>query len=449
MAAKLAWGIIGAGHIAEEFADGVNASQTGRLVAIASRERAKAERFGEKYGAAHRHGDYQALLDDPAVEAVYIATPHPMHAEWAIKAAEAGKHLLVEKPIGMNWAEATAMIDAARMHDVFLMEAFMYRCHPQTARVAKLIADGLIGRVGVIVANFGYRGGAEPSRRQLANELGGGGILDVGCYPVSMSRLIAGAAHAKPFEDPINVEGHAHLGETGVDEWAVATLEFSDGLLAQVGCAVRLGMESSVRIQGTDGSLLVRNPWLPSRFDRNPLIIEHHHDGKQDQIIIEAPHDLYSYEADEVGRHIADRQSPAMRWDDTLGNMRTLDRWRKAVGLEYNLEKRENATRTLTGRPLSIRPDHRMKYGRIAGLDKPISRLVLGCMSNNTMPDTNVMFDAFFSAAATPSTLPPATADPTESRNKTSAPGSAIAASATRSSSSKKEPTPPTTAATA
>src|SRR5207237_9838586 len=137
---------------------------------------------------------YDALLSDANVHAVYIATPHPQHLDWAIKAAQAKKHLLVEKPIGINHAEAMAIIEAAIANDVFLMEAFMYRCHPQTARIIELIREKAIGQVRVIQATFSFHWPIEfdANSRLLAQDLGGGGILDVGCYPVSMSRLIAG-----------------------------------------------------------------------------------------------------------------------------------------------------------------------------------------------------------------------------------------------------------------
>jgi predicted dehydrogenase len=175
-ARPLRWGIIGAGHIAREFADGIGESQTGVLAAIGSRSQSGADQFAAVYEGIRAHGSYQALLDDSEIDAVYIATPHPMHAEWTIKAAEAGKHILVEKPIGMNAPEAAAMIDAAMENDVFLMEAFMYRCHPQTAKLAELIRSGAIGEVRLIRASFCYDGGSDLSSRAFAPELGGGGI---------------------------------------------------------------------------------------------------------------------------------------------------------------------------------------------------------------------------------------------------------------------------------
>src|SRR5687768_1011366 len=147
---KLAWGIIGTGSIARAFAEGLAQCKTGKLVAIGSRTQKCADEFGAKYNVPRRHSSYQALLDDRDVQAVYIATPHPIHAEWAIKAARAKKHVLVEKPMGINGSEAMAIIEAAIENGVFLMEAFMYRVHPQTLRLIELIREKVIGDVRLI-----------------------------------------------------------------------------------------------------------------------------------------------------------------------------------------------------------------------------------------------------------------------------------------------------------
>lgn len=198
------WGIISTGRIASVFAKGLANSKTGKLVAISSRSQTEADRFGiDKHGdflkntPVRRYGSYEALLEDKDIHAVYIATPHPQHLEWTIAAARAGKHILVEKPIGLNHAEAMIAIDAAKKHNVFLMEAFMYRCHPMIAQIIELLKAGAIGQVRAIQANFAFN--ASPPNyesRTLKNSLGGGGILDVGCYCTTFTRLAAGTALA-------------------------------------------------------------------------------------------------------------------------------------------------------------------------------------------------------------------------------------------------------------
>lgn len=219
MSQKLKWGIIGAGTIANTFAKGVLESQSGELLAIGSRAQASADEFGDKYNIPRRYASYQALLDDPEVQAVYIATLHPQHAEWAIKAARAKKHILCEKPIGLNHAEAMAIIEAARENDVFLMEAFMYRCHPLIQKLVELVRDKVIGDVRLIRAAFSYSFPSAPDHRARANIHAGGGILDVGCYPISISRLVAGAATGKDFAEPLELKAVGFLGEAGPMKW--------------------------------------------------------------------------------------------------------------------------------------------------------------------------------------------------------------------------------------
>src|SRR5690349_16447311 len=152
----LNWGILATGNIATAFAQGLSHSKTGRLVAVASRAQEKADRFAAEHKAPRAYGSYDALLADPDVHAVYVATPHPQHVEWAIRAAAAKKHVLVEKPLAVNFGEAMAIVEAAVEHDVFLMEAFMYRCHPQTAKLLELIRDKTIGDVRVIQGAFSF-----------------------------------------------------------------------------------------------------------------------------------------------------------------------------------------------------------------------------------------------------------------------------------------------------
>jgi predicted dehydrogenase/aryl-alcohol dehydrogenase-like predicted oxidoreductase len=398
MAELLRWGIIGTGRIAHTFAEGLARSQTGKLVAIGSRSQESADRFGAEFGVPNCHGSYDALLADSAVEAVYISTPHPFHAQWAIRAAEAGKHILCEKPLTINQAEAMAVVEAAREHDVFLMEAFMYRCHPQTAKLVELIRSGVIGEVGVIQATFSFRAGFNPESRLFKQSLGGGGILDVGCYCTSMARLIAGAATGKDFAEPVEVKGTGQLGESGIDDYAIASVKFPNGILAQLAAGVHLSHENVVRIFGSEGWICVPTPWMPSR-EGQPTTIAVHRAGKErEEIVVESDRRLYTIEADTVAANIARRQAPppAMTWDDTLGNMRTLDAWRASIGLVYDLEKPGAQRLTAAGRPLAVRPDSSMKYGEIAGVGRPVSRLVMGTVGGSSFPQAAAMFDYYF-----------------------------------------------------
>ena len=333
---KLRWGILSTGQIASLFARALRESRTGIASAVGSRTRTSAERFGAEFGIVRRHPTYEALLADSTVDAVYVAPPHPLHAEWTIKAAEAGKHILCEKPLAVNRKQAQAMIDAARTHHVFLMEALMYRCSPQMGRLVEAVRSGVIGEVRVIQAAFGFRAAWHPEGRLLNRALGGGGILDVGCYPVSFARLIAGAALGRPFADPLTVHGAGDVGATGVDESAVAVLKFERAMVAEIATAVRVNLDNVARIYGTEGWIHVSAPWGLTSAGTYRFTI--HRDGSPTREI-SGPLERggYAYQADAVAEAVARGASeaapPAMTWDDTLGNLETLDRWRRAIGL--------------------------------------------------------------------------------------------------------------------
>lgn len=393
MADKLAWGILSTGRIAGVFAKGLAESKTGRLLAVGSRSRESAERFGDEFGAPKRYGSYEDLLADPEVQAIYIATPHPMHAEWAIKCAEAGKHILCEKPITLNYPEAMAVIDAARVNDVFLMEAFMYRCHPQTAKLVEIIRDGAIGEVRIIQAAFAFNAGWNPEGRLFSNALGGGGILDVGCYCTSGARLIAGAALGRDIAEPIEVKGMGHIGETGVDEYAVATVRFENDIIGRLYTGVRLNLENVLRIFGTEGNIFVPSPWTPAK---ESVIVLNRYGKDTEEIGCEAYAGLYALEADAVAENLDNRQAPQMSWADSLGNMRTCDMWRQGMGQMYDVEKPTADFPTIDRRPLAPRPKNNMQYGRISGLEKPVSKLVMGTTGGAWLPYASVMFDEFF-----------------------------------------------------
>jgi predicted dehydrogenase len=336
---RLSWGIIGAGSIARTFAAGLLKSRTGRLVAVGSRDFHTARSFVDSCDDVRPVAGYKDLIEDPGVDAVYIATPHPMHARWAIHAARCGKHILCEKPLTVTAPEAFRVADEAKKAGVFLMEAFMYRCHPQTQKLVELVADRAIGEVLGIEADFGFHSPFSPSSRLYSNALAGGGILDVGCYTVSMSRLLAGAATGQAFADPLKVTGAARLNdETGVDEYAAATLLFPGGILARVACAIRLKLSNRVKVRGTCGSLEVSDPWIPAREGgvTNLLL---RRDGANEEIVsVSTDQHLYALEIDAVGDAVAGGklESPFMPVADSLGNMQALDAWREAAGVIYD-----------------------------------------------------------------------------------------------------------------
>ncbi|ATC63866.1 oxidoreductase [Nibricoccus aquaticus] len=337
---RLNWGIISTGRIASEFAVDVAKSEFSRVVAVGSRTQSSAGKFAAAHGGAMRaHGSYEALLADAEVEAVYIGTPHPQHLEWALRAVAAGKHVLCEKPLGMNKSETVRMVSAARAKGVLFMEAFMYRCAPQTAKVVEIIRSGVLGKIGMVQAAFGFWKPFDAAGRQFSKELGGGGILDVGCYPVSFSRLIAGAADGKLFADPVEFHGLGQVHpQTGIDVYAGAVAKFANGTVAVLSTGVGLRQEVGVRIYGTGGWLHVPAPWHPARHGGQTSLWLHKQGVEQpEEIAVKSPLPLYAVEADVFAKAVAAglKEVPEMSLDDTLGNQATLDRWLADVGVTY------------------------------------------------------------------------------------------------------------------
>lgn len=256
-------GILGAAHIARSFISGVNPSATVCVAAIASRDAAKARRFANETGVARAYGSYQELLADPAIDAVYIPLPNSLHAEWSIRACEAGKHVLCEKPLAVTGGEARAMFAAARRHGVVLVEGFPYRAQPHALKLKELVADGAIGRVQTMHAAFGFNLTDEANIR-LDPALGGGALMDLGTYPVSLTRLVAG-------ERPVRVQALARWHRSGVDQTLVANLEHAGGLLAQISCSFCTRFHRRALIVGTAGAIETTYP-NHAPVDRAPVL---------------------------------------------------------------------------------------------------------------------------------------------------------------------------------
>ena len=312
---------------------------------------------------------------------------------------------LCEKPMGLTAFEADAMIHAARKAGTFLGEAFMYRLHPQTAKLVELVKSGAIGEVRMIKSSFGFAmPGFMPEHRLYANDLAGGGILDVGGYPVSMARLIAGAAAGKPFAEPDKVAGAAHLGQSGVDEWASALLHFPGGIVAEVSCSISLNQDNVLRILGTKGRIEVADFWFAGG-KRGRHRQDRHHPAAtaaRDDRGRRRTRWLYSFEVDAAGEAIlAGRQEfawPGMGWADSLGNLRVLDKWRAAAGLEYEIEKAGEA-RQHDLRPAAARRRHAPSpSARSRACAKPASVVALGFEDFRTFSSGSILLDAFFEA---------------------------------------------------
>jgi len=321
------WGIIGTGMIAKKFAADL-AQSSHKVVAVGSRSIETADKFAAEFNIPVRHGTYEGLIADKDVEAIYISLPNHLHKEWGVQCAAGKKHILLEKPLTVNRREADELLDAVKMHDVFLMEAFMYRTHPQTFKIRELLKSGAIGEVRMIHADFSYNMGPKYTNIRLSNLAAGGGIMDVGCYPVSFARMAAGC-------EPLECKAVARIGPVSrVDEQATMALSFPNGAVASLSCATQVSANCTATIFGSEGSIHVPVPWKPGNEAK--IILKR--GGKDEEIVTRTTVPLYAIEADHVQEHIAKREAPAMNWADSIGNMNALDALRASVGLKFDGE---------------------------------------------------------------------------------------------------------------
>ncbi|MGZ4649351.1 MAG: Gfo/Idh/MocA family protein [Kineosporiaceae bacterium] len=325
MADVVRFGIIGTGGIAADFAQDLGAVDGARLVAVGSRSRASAERFGEVHDVPRRHASYQDLVEDDEVDVVYVATPHPWHAENALAAIAQGKHLLVEKPFTMNAAEARQVVAAAREKGVFCLEAMWTRFLPHTIEIRRLLADGALGEVRTVVVDHGQIFAPDPSHRLFAPELGGGALLDLGIYPVSWAHMVLGT--------PISVTSVSDPAFTGVDGQTSAILRYPDGVHALVTCTLWAATACRAWVSGTEGTIDV-DPvfYAPTTFTlrRQGVEPERFNLGAG----LAGPGKGLRFEAIEVVHCLREglTESPRLPLDETISIMETLDAIRGTAG---------------------------------------------------------------------------------------------------------------------
>lgn len=262
-AAPVRWGVLSTANIgARAVIPAIQAASNGQLLAIASRDRARAEAFAARLRPGTRaHGSYEALLADPDIEAIYIPLPNSQHAEWSIRAAQAGKHVLCEKPLAATAAEARRIADACRASGVLLLEAFMYRFHPQTRWVQEQVAAGLIGPVRLVRSNFAFDIRTRPGDIRLLATLGGGSLMDVGCYPLNYSRMIFGGL-------PRQATAHVVTpADSEVEQTVAAVLDYGDDRLAIIDCSFQQPPHQRAEVIGETGRIVVEAPFTPFRND--------------------------------------------------------------------------------------------------------------------------------------------------------------------------------------
>jgi xylose dehydrogenase (NAD/NADP) len=304
------WGILSTAAINRRLLPAFRESPALELVAVASRSQERADDYAETEGIPRAHGSYEALLDDPDVEAVYISLPNSLHVEWSILALGAGKHVLCEKPLDRRASEVERAFDAADRAARLLMEAFMYRHHPQTVRALELLRGGAIGELRLVRSSFAFTAQGAANVR-LNADLDGGALMDVGCYCVSVTRLLAG--------EPEAAAGRAVVGPTGVDLRFAGVLALPGSVLAHFDCGLDVPAFSVVEAVGSAGTLLIPRPFLIS-----DAVIEHVHDGSVERIDVPAA-DSYRLELENMSAAIRGEAEPLLGRADALGQARALE----------------------------------------------------------------------------------------------------------------------------
>jgi predicted dehydrogenase len=304
------WGILSTADINRKLLAGAAESDDVDVVAVGSRDLARAEAFAQTWAIDRAYGSYEELLADPEVEAVYIPLPNTMHGEWSIKAVEAGKHVLCEKPFSRHIADVERAFDAAEATGMHLSEAFMYRHHPQTARLAELVTAGAIGELRVIRTVFSYSL-YDPDNIRLRTDVEGGSLMDVGCYCVSGARLLGG--------EPESVVGAAHIGSSGTDWVFAGLMRFPGDVVALFDCGTSLGNRDELEAIGTEGSLFLDDPW-----HCNVPVIELRRGDTVERIEVEAANP-YRLELEDLNAAVRGERAPLLGRADALGQVRAID----------------------------------------------------------------------------------------------------------------------------
>jgi xylose dehydrogenase (NAD/NADP) len=304
------WGILSTADINRLVIPGAKASPKVDLVGVASRDQARADAYAREWEIERAYGSYEALLEDSEIEAVYISLPNTLHCEWSIRALEAGKHVLCEKPMSRHPEEVDAAFDAADRAGRLLMEAFMYRHNPQTKRLKELVDEGAIGELHVVRSAFSY-GLYDEDNIRLRTDVEGGALMDVGCYCVSGSRLLAG--------EPETVYGQSWVGPSGTDWVFGGMLRFPGDVIATFDCGTALSERDELEAVGSEGSLFVDDPW-----HCNVPGIELRRNGSVERIEVERA-DSYRLELENLSDAIRGEGEPLLGRDDALGQARTLE----------------------------------------------------------------------------------------------------------------------------
>lgn len=307
----VAWGILSTARIGARLIGGARETDAADVVAVASRSEASAQAFADANDIPRAHGSYEALLADSGVEAVYIPLPNSMHVDWTMRALEAGKHVLCEKPMDRRPRQVARAFDLAQRSGLVLSEAFMWRHNPQTARLRELLDEDAIGAVRLVRACFSFMLAGDVDVR-LDPALDGGALMDVGCYAVSGARFVAGG-------EPLSVAAEVVTGPTGVDTRLTGLLRFDDDVLAIVDCGLDLPSRSELEVCGTEGRIVLADPW---HCIEPRIVLER---GFEREVVEPEPADSYRLELEDCSAAIRGEREPLLGRADALGQAQTID----------------------------------------------------------------------------------------------------------------------------
>ena len=307
----LNWGLLSTARINRSLIPALRISKRSNLLAVASRSQESAEAFAKKWKIPRAHSSYEALLADPEIDVIYNPLPNHLHAEWAIKAVEAGKHVLCEKPLALNVDEVDAIAAAAGKHGRVVTEAFMYRHHPQTLKVQELVRSGSLGTPKLLRGSFSFVLDREGDIR-FDPAMGGGSIWDVGCYPISFMRAALGA-------EPLEVFGWQVTGSTGIDDTFVGILHFAEEVYGQFDSSFVIPFHAYMEIVGSAATLIVPEPFKPGLNEKIFLV----RDGKTERIKVKGQ-ELYLGEVEDLTDAITLGKAPRVSLEDSRANVATI-----------------------------------------------------------------------------------------------------------------------------
>lgn len=308
----LNWGLLSTARINQALITPLRASKRNKLLAVASRSQETADTYAKEKKIPRAHGSYEALLADPEIDVIYNSLPNHLHAEWTIKAVEAGKHVLCEKPLALSVEEVDAIQAAARQHGRIVAEAFMYRHHPQTLKVQEIVKDGSLGSVKLIRGSFSFVLSRDEDIRLLDPAMGGGSIWDIGCYPISYARSVLR-------ENPLDVFGQQVTGPTGIDETFVGQMRFANDVLMQFDSSFVIPLHAFMEIVGSEATLSIPNPFKPNENEKIYLT----RDGKTETIKVKGQ-ELYIGEVENMADAILLGKEPRISLDDSRANVKVI-----------------------------------------------------------------------------------------------------------------------------